>query len=114
MRLVPRPSRFLTVLLALVQLALPGALGVVHAMGVRAAGPTVVHVEAKSGPHCQPPHGDECVVCRHLSTGATKVDSLSSLVPELVRESSATRVEPAPHAATGHRLQSRAPPVSLS
>ena len=66
-----RASRFLTLLFALFQLTLPGALRVMDALNAADSRGSAPHVEETSGSLCRAAHTDECLVCRYLSTGAT-------------------------------------------
>lgn len=73
--------RTLTGLVAAVQLALPVALSVAHATATGGfAAPA--HVEETSGSGCAAAHLDECIICRHLATYATKSPPPASLFAE--------------------------------
>ena len=109
MSLIALRRRTLTGLVAAVQLALPVGLSVAHATassGVAAP----AHVEETSGSGCAAAHLDECIVCRHVSTYATKSPPAPSLsanqgVTQLGSTGEVTARPPSRHA-----LQSRAPP----
>src|SRR5215210_2135033 len=62
-----RRLRLLTYLVALVQLALPGVLGVVHAMSAAERRGSVAHIEESTRRDCPILHSDDCTVCRVLS-----------------------------------------------
>ena len=109
MSLIALRRRTLTSLFATVQLALPVALSVAHAAASSGLG-APAHVEETSGSKCAAVHVDECMVCRHLSTSATKSPALPSIA------TSSTIAQPASARAVTagtpfrHALQSRAPP----
>lgn len=106
-----RSSRFLTFLFALLQLSLPGALGVIDAMASRT---TAAHAEDQSHRGCPTTHTDACVVCRYLSGAAAEARSET---PVLV--AAAVLAQPlaadgwAPRSAGNVARHSRAPPENL-
>lgn len=109
-----RRLRFVTVLWAALNVALP--LGVSYADAVLAgrgsASEAFAHVEEKSGPHCQPVHADECVLCRFLSSAAGELRSgMGAALPAVVRVEIplAPTLRIATSTVAGTR--SRAPPV---
>src|SRR5215210_5240041 len=86
MKLLSRRSRILTVAFALAQLALPGALRVVDAMTAGDGRTAVSHVEESSGLQCRAPHTDDCILCRHLSTSATRSSNAGIAAPLLTAD----------------------------
>ena len=108
-----RHSRLAIFLFALVQLALPGALGIVDALSNTDARGSAAHIEETTSKQCRAPHTDECIICRHLSTGATKSDPAPCVFAETVRVERATSVQADPRSVTPQGLHSRAPPETL-
>ena len=108
------PSRrFLSLLCALVQLALPGALGVLDAITVRNAQHTVAHIEETTGQQCRPPHADDCFICRYLSTGAMASDA-APVLPALILPTQLAAAAPAaPRSVWRRGFDSRAPPETV-
>jgi hypothetical protein len=62
-----RATRFLTLLLAAIQFAMPAAVSVAEGALSRMVVDPVAHVESAGGDECTPPHSADCVVCRYLS-----------------------------------------------
>jgi hypothetical protein len=114
MSLLSRQSRFLTVLCAFVQLALPGTLGVLDAMSARDGRGSVAHIEDTSSKQCRTPHSDDCAVCRYLSIGATKSESAPSVVPHVDRIEPRVFAEADPCSVSHGVFRSRAPPELVS
>jgi hypothetical protein len=109
-----RPSRrFVSLLCALVQLALPGALGVIDAITVRDAQHTVAHIEETTGQQCRPPHADDCFICRYLSTGAMASDAAPALSPSIVPTQPVAAAPAAPRSVWRRGFDSRAPPETV-
>jgi hypothetical protein len=110
MSLIALRRRTLTSLFAAVQLALPVALSVVHATASSELG-APAHVEETSGSQCTTAHIDECILCRHLSTSATKgpVPPLIAANAAIPQPASASAV--AARSLSRNALQSRAPPT---
>jgi hypothetical protein len=106
--------RFLTLLLAAMQFALPGVASVVDGAAARAEPDSRSHVEDVAQTSCKPPHSADCVVCQFLSTslaqvGTTATATVSSWVPAkpmgaVAVHSSASRFD----------FNSRAPPNILA
>ena len=61
--------RFVTLLLAALQLAMPGLASLADAAAARESRSTygVTHVEEPGGAQCPPVHTDECALCQFLS-----------------------------------------------
>ncbi len=109
-----RRLRPLTYFFAFLQLALPGALGVVHAMSAADQRGVAPHVEETTGLNCPTLHGDDCTICRVLSTGATKVDPAPSLVANAAHQQLLVASEPTVPQPAWHRgFNSRAPPAPV-
>jgi hypothetical protein len=113
MSLMSRPSRLLTLCVALLQLALRGPFGVLDAMRATDGRDSAAHVEATSGPQCHAPHSDECIICRHLLTGATRSEAGAVLAPQLGCMDASSSVETDWRSVLQRGFHSRAPPVSL-
>ena len=108
------PSRrSVSLLCALVQLALPGVLGVVDAITVRDAQHTVAHIEETTGQQCRPPHADDCFICRYLSTGAMASDAAPVLSLSIVPTQLVAASPPAPRSVWRRGFDSRAPPETV-
>lgn len=99
----------LTSLFAAVQLVLPVALSVAHATASSGL-ESPAHVEETSGSKCGAGHVDECIVCRHLSTSATKSPAPPSIAARsaFARPGAASAL--AGRSLSPHAFQSRAPP----
>jgi hypothetical protein len=110
MILLSRRSRFLTILCALVQVVLPGALGVADALSSSDGRASTGHIEDARGQQCRAPHTDECIICRHLSTGATRSDPALGSVPQIARPLPPAAVEADPRSVAHRGFCSRAPP----
>lgn len=106
-----RRLRPLTYFLALVQLLLPGALGVVHAMSSRGHQGSPSHIEETTGRDCAVLHGDDCSICRVLSTGVTKSDHAPSLRTQVAHSQTVAIAAAAPHSDWRRGFNSRAPPA---
>ena len=106
-----RRFRPLTYLFALVQLLLPGALGVVHAMSARDQHGSPSHIEATTGRDCAVLHGDDCSICRVLSTGVAGSDHAPSLPTHAARSQTVAIAAAAPQSDWRQGFNSRAPPV---
>jgi hypothetical protein len=113
MSLLFRPSRLLTLCVALLQLALRGPFGVLDAMRATDGRDTAAHVEATSGPQCHAPHSDECIICRHLLTGATRGEPEPMLGLQLGCMGAAVSVETDLRSVSQRGFHSRAPPALL-
>lgn len=107
-----RRTPLFTLVCALVQLLLPGALSVSDGAAASRGRGTPDHVEATGGQPCRAPHGDECAVCRHLSSGAMRQES--SPAPDVPPSSApAAWSEGGLRSLSNRALRSRAPPESL-
>jgi hypothetical protein len=113
MILFTRPSRFLTILCASVQLALPAALGVIDARSAWDGRNTLTHIEEPGGQQCHARHGDECILCRYLATGAARDEPAPGLVPPIAGVQPRLSAEAATPSAWRRGFHSRAPPVTL-
>ena len=107
-----RRLRPLTYFLALVQLLLPGALGVVHAMSARDQHGSPSHIEETTGRNCPVLHGDDCTICRVLSAGVTKGDHAPSLRTHAAHRQTVTIAAAAPQSDWRRGFNSRAPPAT--
>ncbi len=103
-------SRTLTILFAVAQLLLPGALSVADAMVARAGPGSVAHVEDVSGQQCTRQHEADCVLCRFFSTHAAKVAAEAVPVPEIGGASDGVDSEAVPRLIAHQGTLSRAPP----
>ncbi len=108
-----RRLRPLTYFFALLQLALPGALGVVHAMSTAEQRSTVAHVEETTGRDCQIVHGDECTICRVLSTGAVRSNPAPTLFAHTAHQQPLASEATDPHSSWQRGFNSRAPPATV-
>ena len=107
-----RRYRFLTFLCALIQMGLPGALGVVDAMSASEGRDSRSHIEETTGKQCHGSHSTECLVCRLLATGATGADPAPAIVT-MAGDSELTPASASNPRSIRHRtFQSRAPPTS--
>lgn len=113
MILLSRRYRFLTFLFALAQLALPGALGVIDAMSAGDGRSTAAHIEETTRQQCRAPHSDECIICRHLSTGATRSNPAPGILPQNARMQPAASTDVQPRSVSHRGFHSRAPPETL-
>ena len=108
-----RSARFLTLLLAAMQFAVPAVVSVVDGAVAESARVTGTHVEEFGRNKCTPPHSADCAICRFLSTtqshGSTAVAAVIvsrvSAAPETLVALSATTAR--------HGFDSRAPPTFL-
>ena len=113
MILLYRRLRPLTYFFALVQLALPGALGVVHASSAAGQRGAASHIEETTGRDCPTLHGDDCTICRVLSTGATKSDPAPRLLAEAAHHQQVASEATDPQASWHRGFNSRAPPAPV-
>ena len=113
MILLYRRLRPLTYFFALVQLLLPGALGVVHAMSARDQHGSPSHIEETTGRNCPVLHGDDCSTCRVLSTGASKNANAPGLRTHAAHLPPVAVAEAAPQSGWRRGFSSRAPPATL-
>ena len=108
-----RPVRFLTLLLAAMQFAVPAAMSVVDGTVARWGQDAGSHVEAFGQNACKPPHSADCAVCRFLSTTHGQIDaSVAAAVVTTIAPSPTTLVALSA-AAARHGFDSRAPPAIL-
>ena len=114
MRLMAARARTLTILFAVAQLLLPGALSVADAMVARAGPGSVAHVEDVSGQQCTRQHEADCVLCRFFSTYAAKVAAVAVPMPEIGRASDGVEREALPRLIALENTHARAPPVLLT
>ena len=75
--------RLFYLIVALVQLALPGVASVADGLLAASGGPThaVAHVESHTEKHCIPVHGDDCTFCRYLTSAAADVRPPAPPIP---------------------------------
>lgn len=106
--------RFLALVLAVVQLALPPVVSVVDAQSGRAGQPTATaHIEGEGSASCPRVHESDCAICHYLTTYAAPGRPTSTL--PAWRETATVRPESrvaAPRAARRALALPRAPPVS--
>lgn len=108
-----RPVRFLTLLLAAMQFAVPAVVSVVDGVVARHGRESATHIEEFGQNACKPPHSADCAVCRFLSTTHGQVDaSVAAAVVTTIAPSPTTLVA---HSATAapQGFDSRAPPAIL-
>ena len=113
MMLLTRRSKCLTILCALVQLVLPGALGVIDAVSAWEARGSVAHIEETAGLQCRAPHSDECIICRVLSSSATASTPSAGLIPRIACTRPTTSAAADPRSVSHRGFRSRAPPEAL-
>ena len=63
-----RPVRFLTLLLAAMQFAVPAVVSVVDGVVARHGRESPTHIEEFGQNQCTPPHPADCAMCRFLSS----------------------------------------------
>jgi hypothetical protein len=107
-----RPFRFLTLLLAAMQFAVPAVVSVVDGAQARGGRNSGSHVEEVGGKQCRPPHSEDCLICRFLSAAHGVATSAAPCLAE--EEIASLQAAPAPSAAVGSQygFDSRAPPTS--
>jgi len=110
-----RPSRrvrFLTLLLAAMQLAVPAFVSVADGSVARAGRASAAHVEEVGGKQCRPPHSEDCLICRFLSAAHSVAWSAAPCAT--AEEIASLRAVPATGFAAGvlYGFNSRAPPIS--
>jgi hypothetical protein len=108
-----RFARFITLIFAAAQFALPAVASVADGAAAAGGRNSAAHLESKGDRDCKPPHSADCAICRFLSTthGQVRV-----AVPALADAGLAPlRETPLACAATGARygFDSRAPPTLL-
>jgi hypothetical protein len=108
-----RRLRPLTLFFALLQLALPGAIGVVHAISVSGQRGAVAHVEESTGVACPTLDGDDCSICRVLSSGATKSEPAPALAVHAALHQQVASDAIDPQSSWHRGFNSRAPPVAV-
>ena len=105
--------RFLTLLFAAVQFALPAAASIADGMAARGAGDRAAHVEGVLGTHCTPGHSADCALCRYLSGTAPKAVAAAYPLPQTTSGLRVASVDVAARSAAHRCAQSRAPPMLL-
>lgn len=105
--------RTLTRFFAVAQLALPAVLGVADAMTAVDGRGAPNHVEEAASSHCRSAHVDDCMICRHLSTNATKAEAAPSFVAQAPLVPPAATVDLSAQLISRRGLHSRAPPELL-
>jgi hypothetical protein len=113
MNRLTRPARFLTLLLAAMQFAVPAVLSVVDGDLARSGRVSAPHIEDVGRNQCKPPHSADCAICQFLSTLYNRQD-----MPATVAIATEVAVAPAdPITRSGiaarHGFNSRAPPSLL-
>jgi hypothetical protein len=106
--------RALTLVFAVAQFALPGALSVADGVAASGTSETIAHVEDIAHKQCKPPHTAECAVCRYLATGALGNSASQVGFAGTTRVELAASAVSTAHAAPEFGLHSRAPPTLLS
>ena len=106
-----RWPRFLTMLFAAAQLALPASLSVADAIASDDGRGVQAHVEDTTRSTCRAPHSADCAVCRYLSAPAESASRASVDIARLAH--GARRWLVTGHAGSIGRygFLSRAPPV---
>lgn len=105
-----RFARFLTLMLAAIQLAAPALVSVADGAYAKLVRDPGVHVEASGINECMPPHAADCSVCRFLSgNGAGAPERIVESVPTSVTVLVDETVDPVVLIAAG-AARSRAPP----
>lgn len=106
-----RPVRFLMLLLAAMQVAVPAVVSVVDGVVARHGRESPTHIEEFGQNQCKPPHPADCAICRFLST--THAQAGTSVAAVVV-----TKIVPAPTTlvalsvtAARYGFDSRAPPT---
>jgi len=108
-----RPARFLTLLLAAMQFAVPAAISVVDGSVASSAREAGSHVEEFGQNQCKAPHSADCAICRFLSTTQPEVvTALATAVVNEIAPSPATLVAMSTTTAR-NGFNSRAPPTIL-
>jgi len=107
-----RPVRFVTLLLAAVQFAVPAVVSVADGDAALAGRNSGTHIEEVGGKQCRPPHSEDCLICRFLSAAHAVTSSAApSVVVEVIASPSAALVA-ACTVGDRHGFNSRAPPTS--
>lgn len=104
-------SRTVTLLFAVVQIALPAALGAADAMMADGGRKAVAHVEETSGKLCTAGHTADCSICRHLSTPSARGAAAPIPVPKTVGAQHAATFDVIPRSDSRRGFDSRAPPA---
>ena len=106
-----RPTRFLTLVFAAIQFAVPALVSVADGVVARGGRNSASHVEDVGGKQCRPPHTEDCVVCRFLS--ATHSTAAASSQPAIVQSvaSNPTTFDARATVADRYGFNSRAPPT---
>jgi hypothetical protein len=75
-----RRTRFVTLLFAAVQFAVPAVASVIDGAMASGGRNSAAHVESKGDRDCKPPHSADCAICQFLSgTHAQAVTSSSAV-----------------------------------
>lgn len=107
-----RPTRFLTLLLAAMQFAVPAVVSVVDGASARAGLPLGTHIEEFGQNQCKPPHSADCAICQFLITAHSQAGTaVAAFVASEIAPAASTRVALCSSVA-GYGFDSRAPPTS--
>jgi hypothetical protein len=110
-----RPSRrvrFLTLLLAAMQFAVPALVSVADGSVARAGRTSAAHVEEVGGKQCRPPHSEDCLICRFLSAAHSVASTAATCAAAEEIASLRAALATSPAAGALYGFNSRAPPIS--
>jgi hypothetical protein len=105
--------RFLTLLFAAAQFALPAAASIADGLAARATGNTTSHVESVAGTHCTPAHSADCTLCRYLSGTSADIATASFCFSQTTGGQVVPSLDAAARSAAHFHARSRAPPMLL-
>ncbi len=113
MNRLTRPARFLMLLLAAMQFAVPAVVSVVDGVVARHGRESPTHIEEFGQNQCKPPHSADCAICRFLSTLYNRQDMPATLA--IATEVAVAPADPITRSgiAARHGFNSRAPPSLL-
>lgn len=108
-----RTTRFLTLLFAAIQFAVPAVVSVADGAIARGGRNAGSHVEDVGGKQCRPPHTEDCLLCRFLTaTHSAAPAAPAPAIEQTIASIPTTRIA---HTAVADRygFNSRAPPTLL-
>jgi hypothetical protein len=108
-----RPARFITLIFAALQFALPGVASIVDGASARANDTVTAHVEDVAHRGCKPPHSADCAICRYLTGTFSTPATTPAPIPSLQVCSNPGAVVTSCTRAELHGFNSRAPPILL-
>ena len=103
--------RFLAVLWASLQFAMPALGSLADARFAAAAGDPVSHVESKSSASCPAVHAPDCAVCRYLSGGSSAPENAAAVHIDAARAGAQARTRSAIAHVAVTLPDGRAPPA---